>query len=102
MVGRELPPRPPSSRSTDGYLAHDDLQTSHAAPATSRRGITLSGGGDPGERAEPPFWRRSLPLDDTDRTARIWVICALLPVQRYAAPMPGRADERAFSSGLCR
>jgi hypothetical protein len=51
---------------------------------------------------EPPFWRRSLPLDVADRAAQIWVICALLPAWRHAAPMLGRAGELALSSGLCR
>ncbi len=51
---------------------------------------------------EVSFWRRSLPLDVADRAAQIWVICAFLPAWRHAAPMLGRADERAFSSGLCR
>jgi hypothetical protein len=58
---------------------------------------------DPGEETrDPPLWGRSLPVDAADRAARIWVICALLPAWRHAAPMLGRADERAFSSGLCR
>ena len=53
-------------------------------------------------RTLPPFWRRSLPLDVADRAAQIWVICALLPAWRHAAPMLGRAGELALSSGLCR
>jgi hypothetical protein len=34
----------PFARSIDGHRAHHDLQTSHAASATSREGITLSDG----------------------------------------------------------
>jgi hypothetical protein len=55
-----------------------------------------------GRAREPPFWRGSLPLDVADRAAQIWVIWAFLPAWRHAALMLGRADERAFSSGLCR
>jgi hypothetical protein len=36
------------------------------------------------------------------RCAQIWVICAFLPAWRAAALMLGRAEGRAFSSGLCR
>jgi hypothetical protein len=41
----------PFARSIDRHRAHHDLQTSHAASATSREGITLSDGQGHGERA---------------------------------------------------
>ena len=82
--------------SAPGWLhrvATDVLPLLVNACSDARVGALPQGAEGPTGDRDPPLWGRFLPVAVAGRAARIWVICALLPAWRHAAPVVGRAGE---------